>query len=946
MFSKHRFFALATVLSGVTGCSLVDPHLAGFQCDDAGHCLVMPSTDGGPGTGGGAGGGTGGGTNTGGGTGTGGGAGGGTGTGGGGGTTTVDSGTVDAGPPPCSSANCTGCCDSENQCQTGNTNLTCGLLGAKCATCSSSTGCTAGDCAPLKANGTSCGANAECTSGACVAGACCSSACTGACETCGSAGSPGICVLRDEGTPAVTCAAYACDGLNPSCPTMCTSSRQCAPGRFCILGKCDMLKDKGETCAANGECQTGFCADSVCCDKACSNSCDRCNLAGKIGTCSVSPANDPGQPLCGGSIVCNGTLTDCPITCVSGCPTNTYCSGTYCSAKKTDGTACGAPGECTSGFCANGVCCNQACSGACQACSTTQGAVTDGKCAFLGPSRTCRAAASSCDVAEHCDGTAASCPSDGFTDGGVTCGTTTVGAWTACSYGSTCARGGSRTRPNTSYTCSAGSCGSSAGTETDTSACARNTSGNSCGSNVNGSWSTCSYASTCSATGSRTRQVTSYACSATGTCDSAVNTETDTASCTRTVEGSACGTASNGAWSACTYATACSDTGSRTRTVTVPVCQSGSCNSSMMTETDTTGCARSTAGSTCGTTDTGAFGSCSYGAACSTSGSRTRTITTYTCGSGTCNGNPTTDTDTAGCSRATDGNSCSATTYGSYTACTYADACATTGSRTRSVTTYACGSGTCSGSTSTDTDTAGCARSTNGSSCSATTYGGYGSCSYADGCINSGSRTRAVTTYTCNAGTCGGSGSIDTDTAGCARNTAGASCGATSYGGFGTCSYADVCTNSGSRSRSVTTYTCGSGTCGSTAGTDVDTAGCARDTSGAVCAATSYGAYTACSYATFCSSSGSRTRSVTSYACGSGACNGSTGTDTDIPGCARVTQNLECVAPVCGSWSVCNVDCDQSRTCTHSTCLSDVCTSGSYVETRGKPTYCNGCVPR
>jgi hypothetical protein len=37
---------------------------------------------------------------------------------------------------------------------------------------------------------------------------------------------------------------------------------------------------------------------------------------------------------------------------------------------KTQGTACGAAGECASGFCKDGVCCNSACTDACNSCST------------------------------------------------------------------------------------------------------------------------------------------------------------------------------------------------------------------------------------------------------------------------------------------------------------------------------------------------------------------------------------------------------------------------------------------------------------------------------------------------------------------------------------------------------------------------------------------------
>ncbi|MEW6431281.1 MAG: hypothetical protein AB1730_07205 [Myxococcota bacterium] len=845
-------FAGLSLLAAFILAACVDPtNLKGYQCDQSGNC-VPPGTTGG-GSGGGSGGGTGGGS--------GGGSGGGTGGGGG----AVGGGSGGGGAPTCDATSCTGCCDG-TACVSGDQVTACGVDGNACVDCGSGQRCVGGACQVLVSNGGACSENGQCASNFCANGVCCNSACTGPCERCDATGTEGRCTPSPEATTVAACGDYACDGVNGTCPTTCTSQRQCAPGRYCNAnGACVQLKADGAACASSPECASGFCADGVCCNSACTGSCDRCNLAGQEGTCRPAPANDPGSPACGGTVVCNGTLPDCPILCSSGCPPNTFCSGQYCAAKKALGAPCGAAGECLSNFCADGVCCDTACGGACDACSVANGASANGTCTLLGASRVCRAAVDSCDVEERCTGTSADCPPNGFASSGTSCGQTTYGNWSTCSAGSTCATSGTQTRTRTDQSCNGtGACQPTSTTESQ--ACTRVTEGASCGTTTYGAWTACSYADACATTGSRTRSRTDAVCAG-GTCGMVMTTETDTAGCNRATNGTSCGSSTFGAWSSCSYAGQCSETGSRTRTRTDAVCSNGTCGTVTATETDTSACGRTTTGQSCGTTTTGAWSTCSYANTCSTSGSRTRTVTTYTCGSGACNTDTRTETDTSACGRTTTGQSCGTTQYGAWSACSYANACSNSGTRTRSVTTYACNaSGTCEPSTTTETDTAGCARNTNGSSCGTTQYGSYTTCSYSDTCSNSGSRTRSVTTYTCQAGTCNASTSTETDTMGCSRNTNGQSCGTTQYGAWSACNYAATCDNSGSRTRSVTTFTCNAGTCGSNGSTETDTSGCARNTDGTECGTPTLGPCTC--FTPDCI----KYRSETTYTCSAGSC--------------------------------------------------------------------------
>lgn len=686
---------IVLVLAAGFVSSCVDPSgLVGFECD-GGRCRMVDA--------GGATGGGGGGDATG---------GGGVGTGGG---STTGGGSGGGGAQVCNASTCTGCCDENGACRGGDENAACGQTGAACADCGAGARCSASICQPLKATGDSCNAGGDCSSSFCVSNLCCNSACTGACQRCDATGTEGTCSALPEATNVTACGAYACDGISGECPTTCTTSRQCATGHYCSNGSCQPLKDKGAACTASVQCTTGFCADGVCCDSACSGSCDRCNQMGTAGTCSPAASGDPGSPACG-TVTCNGTLVDCPILCTSGCPMGTYCSGTYCSAVKADGVACTAANQCGSGFCADGVCCNSACGGACDSCSAANGASADGVCTLLGASRVCRNATSTCDREERCTGASPDCPSNGFVDAGVGCGSTTYTAWSACDAGASCATTGVQTRTRTDLACNGGNATCTPNTATETQACNRPSEGAVCGATTYGGWSACDYASACDEAASRSRTRTEPRCAG-GVCQA--NQASESEACTRSQENVSCGTASYSAWSACAQSATCALTGTQTRTRTEPVCRSQSCGSTTATETQ--GCSiPAQTGMSCGTTAYGNWSACSYANGCSTSGVRSRTVTTYACtASGACGSTTTTETETAPCERGNPPGECSPTVYGEPMNCGYADLCAQAGSGTRTVTTYACNAGSCQPSTT--TQSVGCTRDTSTVVCRAAT---------------------------------------------------------------------------------------------------------------------------------------------------------------------------------------------------------------------------------
>jgi hypothetical protein len=161
---------------------------------------------------------------------------------------------------------------------------------AICSGVNSCDGTGNGAAACKKDVGQACAGNTDCVNGQCVDGFCCGSASCATCKSCGIAGSLGTCtnlpVSAVDNNPAGACTGtQACDGT----------------------GVC--RKAIGQPCpGGNADCANLLCADGVCCNAACNGaagSCEACNLAGKVGTCSpILAGDDPSNECAGGD--CNG----------------------------------------------------------------------------------------------------------------------------------------------------------------------------------------------------------------------------------------------------------------------------------------------------------------------------------------------------------------------------------------------------------------------------------------------------------------------------------------------------------------------------------------------------------------------------------------------------------------------------------------------------------------
>ena len=216
------------------------------------------------------------------------------------------------------------------------------------------------------------------------------------------------------------------------------------PAVVCLPDAGDHRKGKAEACTCNDDCQSGFCADGVCCTSACTDACKSCGLLSSLGDCGfippgVSPTHAPlcdlstpgtcgldgkcdgqggcrkfvggtecvagkcdgetvgGRSECDGKgrcaavsahncypFICDRSDNQCATQCTSDslCAAGQKCQSQSCG-KKSNGNSCPTgDGECASGHCADGVCCNVSCTGACVSCNQT-GSL--GSCVFIDP---------------------------------------------------------------------------------------------------------------------------------------------------------------------------------------------------------------------------------------------------------------------------------------------------------------------------------------------------------------------------------------------------------------------------------------------------------------------------------------------------------------------------------------------------------------------------------
>jgi len=234
-------------------------------------------------------------------------------------------------PPDVPAVDAPGACSADKDC-TSPAPL---CLGNRCTKCAGDSDC-AGRAGPACA-----------ASGLCVA--CTSNKhCTGTAGTCNPATNQCVgCVSRSDCTSACqTCTSGVCVAVKgKDDPGFCDGT--CDPAGTC-------KRKQGQTCQKTTDCAGGLpCADGYCCDRACTGSCEACDIAAPSpGTCTSLPAGASpyaSHPACSTYAACAGKSGDCVCS-------KTTCGGA-CVDTESDPKNCGScPHDCLGGACITGHC--------------------------------------------------------------------------------------------------------------------------------------------------------------------------------------------------------------------------------------------------------------------------------------------------------------------------------------------------------------------------------------------------------------------------------------------------------------------------------------------------------------------------------------------------------------------------------------------------------------
>ena len=150
----------------------------------------------------------------------------------------------------------------------------------------------------------------------------------------------------------VSCGDFKCAA--GACLTVCTTTADCAPGRYCQTGACVAKQSNGIECATLDQCLSGACVDGICCESACAGTCTSCLgaftglasgkcgpvKAGELDPRGLCQAQQDPKDLCGVDGTCDAT-GKCALA-----SKGNACGGASCSNNSSVAKACDGYGVC------------------------------------------------------------------------------------------------------------------------------------------------------------------------------------------------------------------------------------------------------------------------------------------------------------------------------------------------------------------------------------------------------------------------------------------------------------------------------------------------------------------------------------------------------------------------------------------------------------------------
>ena len=303
----------------------------------------------------------------------------------------------------------------------------------------------------LKSNGELCSDNSECQSGFCVDGVCCNSACSGTCQRCDSYdGTAGTCHnIAETHDPNNECSdVWSCDAINCQrrmLPGTCDGDSAACENEDYTYQDCGSFTCSGGSCTSTCSQSCGAQCDSN--DDCASNNCNlaTCTCGSPICTRSnptvtVTPSSQTGEPSQTRTYTINVRNNDnsacsaSTFTLSNNCPSGWTCSrnrnSVIVSPQTTNSTATisvtppSSVGTGSYSFTVTATSSSYTGAGSASytvSCECLSGSCCSDGCHFNPAGTSCRPVAGSCDVAEYCTGTGASCPSDSYLPSSTVC---------------------------------------------------------------------------------------------------------------------------------------------------------------------------------------------------------------------------------------------------------------------------------------------------------------------------------------------------------------------------------------------------------------------------------------------------------------------------------------------------------------------------------------------